>query len=502
MKTDVAFHRPQLYSAQQVRDLERAAIGPPGIPGYELMQRAARASFDALRAHWPQARRLAVLCGPGNNGGDGYEIARLARMAGLDVALAQVGTAAAAGDAVTARANWLDGGGEVHDWDASFADGAMKQAEVICDAIFGIGIARPVSGAARHAIDAINAREAHQGVIAIDLPSGLDADTGMVRGAAVRADLSISFIGRKLGLYTGQGPDFCGERLFSDLQVPSERVQQASGSVVLLDHGDLARALPRRARTAHKGRHGHVLLIGGNHGMAGAILLAARAALRCGAGLVSVATRDAHAIAFSAAQPEAMFHGVERAEQLDPLMQRCNVIAIGPGLGLDAWSEALLQRARAAGKPMVVDADALNLLANASPAALPDGSILTPHPAEAGRLLGRGVPGVQADRVGAVRELVARWRAVTVLKGAGSLIGGERIALCPYGNPGMGVGGMGDILTGVVAGLSAQGLPAEWAARIGVLAHALAGDLAAVEGERGLLPGDLLPHLRRLLNPS
>lgn len=491
----------QLYSATQVRELDRRAIAELGIPGYTLMQRAARASFDALRAHWPHAGRIAVFCGPGNNGGDGYEIARLAQAAGMRVDLVQVGSLPATGDAVTARAAWLDDGGEFSLGTGASVRDRLAGADVICDAIFGIGITREVTGAAREAIEAINARAAAQRVLAVDLPSGLDADTGAVHGAAVRADLSLSFIGRKLGAYTAEGPDYCGEREHADLDLPADFLASAQGVADLLDSAELSGALPMRLRSAHKGRHGHVLIVGGDQGMAGAVLLAARGALRAGAGLVSVATRTVHAPMLSMAQAEVMARAVETPAELDELIARCSVIAVGPGLGQGAWARALFARVVESGKALVIDADALNLLAE-SPRALPPSCILTPHPAEAARLLGKTTSEIQADRVAAIDAVAARYGATVVLKGAGSLVRDRSLALCPYGNPGMGVGGSGDVLTGVIAALVAQGLAGEAAARMGVLAHALAGDRAATQGERGMLPSDLIDALRGVVNPT
>ena len=496
-------HRTRLYSAAQVRELDRRAIEELGIPGYELMQRAAAAAFEALQQQWPRARRVAVLCGSGNNGGDGYEIARLARAAGLDVDLARVGALPSAGDAIAAHAAWSAQGGDVRMFDAAFAADALGSADVICDAIFGIGLAREVAGVPAEAIATINARARGQGVLAVDVPSGLDADSGAVLGCAVRADVSVSFIGRKLGLYVGAGPDHAGRRAFSDLGVPAALIDASPAQCDLLCEDMLAAALPRRTRSSHKGTHGHVLLVGGDAGMPGAILLAARAALRAGAGLVSVATRPAHALALTAAQPEVMFHGMDNAAGVDELIRRADVVALGPGLGTGVWSVGLFDRCVRAGKPLVLDADALNLLARASATRLPPGAVITPHPGEAARLLGSDNRQVQADRLAAARALRSRHAgSVVVLKGAGTVVHGERLAICPHGNPGMGVGGMGDVLTGVIASLLGQGLDPEAAAATGVLAHALAGDhAAAAAGERGLLPSDLVDHLRGVLNP-
>lgn len=491
--------RPRLYSAAQVRDLDARAIRDLPVPGYTLMQRAAQASFDVLRARWPEAGRIAVLCGPGNNGGDGFEIARLARAAGLFADVRQVGPAATAGDAVTARQAWIADGGTID----AFAPEGLAHADVLVDAIFGIGITREVTGEPRAAIEALNARLPGQGVLAVDVPSGLDSDRGTIHGAAVSADVTISFIGRKFGLYTGQGPDVAGDRVFASLGVPDALTATSPALADLLGAADIALALPRRARSSHKGRHGHVLLVGGDEGMSGAILLAARGALRSGAGLVSVATRASHAATLTAAQPEAMVRGVERPRDLRELVERCDVVAIGPGLGQRDWARALFADVLACGKPLVLDADALNLLSERDPPRLPAGGIVTPHPGEAARLLRSRTSDVQGDRLTAVRELAARTGSVAVLKGAGTLIHGPAgTGVCPFGNPGMGVGGAGDVLTGVTAAMVGQGLDPETAARTAVLVHARAGDLAATaKGERGLLPSDLVDALREAVNP-
>ncbi len=280
----------------------------------------------------------------------------------------------------------------------------------------------------------------------------------------------------------------------------------SDASVESLQPHDLQRWLHPRRRDSHKGDHGRVLCIGGDHGHGGAILLAAEAALRSGAGLVDVVTRQPHVAALLARLPEAMAHAhADDADALDAhFIDAADVIAIGPGLGQGAWGAMLLAGVLVAGKPVVFDADALNLLV-ASPRPLPAGSILTPHPGEAARLLGIGSAEVQGDRLGIARRLAEKFDAVVVLKGAGSIIAGPGRSprRVDAGNPGMAVGGMGDVLTGVVAALRAQGLDAFDAASCGALLHAAAGDAAArAGGERGLLPTDLMPWLRRLANPG
>lgn len=485
----------QFYAAAQVRELDRRAIAG-GIAGYALMQRAAAAAWRELLRRWPRAERVTVLCGPGNNGGDGYEIARLARRAGLEVTLWRVGEPARRGDAVTARAAWRQDGGA----EAAYDGQALAPADVVVDALFGLGLARAPEGAAQAAILAIDAaRERGAGVLAVDVPSGLDVDSGSAPGDAVHADLTVTFIGAKAGLYTAAGPGHAGTVVLDDLDVPDAAFAGVPAAATALGPEILRELLPRRARTAHKGDMGHVLLVGGDVGTAGAILLAARAALRAGAGLVSVATRAAHAAALTAAQPEIMCHALEEPRALRGLFERASVIAIGPGLGRGDWGGAAWAQVLTAPQPLVVDADGLNWLAD-NPSRREDW-VLTPHPGEAARLLGCRNAEVQRDRPAAVRQLRERYGGVAVLKGAGTLVQGARLGLCPHGNPGMASGGTGDVLCGLIAGLLAQGLGPEAAARAGVAVHALAGDRAAAAGERGTIPGDLLAELRPLLNP-
>lgn len=484
----------ELYSAGQVRELERRVI-EAGTPGYELMCRAAAAAVVALKQRWPAAARYVVVCGGGNNGGDGYEIARALRRAGAAVEVWQVGASASTGDAVTAHAGWLADGGEIRDWQPGAALAASG--DVVIDALFGIGLSRDLGDPYRAAVEAINAAHAAgAGVLAVDIPSGLHADTGTVLGDAVVADLTVTFIAAKAGLYVGGAADHVGTLVLDDLGIEAA---PSGDSVRLLDRSDLRTFYPRRRRSAHKGDNGHVLLIGGDHGMAGAILIAARAALRAGAGLVSVATRATHAALLTAAQPEVMFHGVETDAELRALMTRADVVAVGPGLGQGPWGWIGTGLAWSSPKPVVADADALNLLVKKPERR--DNWVLTPHPGEAARLLGTDTEAVQTNRIAAALALHARYGGVAVLKGPGTIISGSRLQVCPYGNPGMGVGGMGDALTGIIAAGIAQGLSPEDAAIAGVLVHALAGDAAAADGERGLLPSDLIAAIREVVNP-
>lgn len=485
-----------LYSAAQVRELDRLAIEDRGVPGYELMTRAGTAAFAALRRRWPEARRVHVLCGAGNNAGDGYVLARLARAEGW---YASVGWLAdperLQGDARTAWEDAVRAEVPVAPFDA----GRLTACEIIVDGLLGTGLQRGVEGDWAAAIAAVNASGVP--VLALDIPSGLAADTGRVLGTAIRASVTVTFIGRKLGLYTGQAADHVGDLVFAGLELPADLAADMPPRAWLAGPDYAAARLAPRPRTAHKGAFGHVLIVGGQPGMGGAVRLAGEAAARSGAGLVSVATDPGHVTGVLAGRPELMVAGVTGPQALEPLLARATVVALGPGLGQGRWSRALFERLLRSELPLVLDADALNLLADAP--LRRDDWILTPHPGEAARLLGCTPAEVEADRVAAVRRLQEGYGGVAVLKGAGSLIcAGDGLWLVPGGNPGMASGGMGDVLTGVIAGLRAQGLAAAAAAVTGVWLHAAAGDRAARAGERGLLAGDLLAELHCLVNPA
>ncbi|HEX6998534.1 MAG TPA: NAD(P)H-hydrate dehydratase [Gammaproteobacteria bacterium] len=484
----------EIYSTAQVRELERAASERHGIPSYELMRRAGTAAFELLRREWPAARRIAVCCGPGNNGGDGYTVARLAHGAGLEVrAVAASAPERLRGDAARAHADAAAAGVPIEPW----KPGDGWRADVLVDALFGIGLAREVTGELADVVEAINA--AGLPVLALDIPSGLESDTGMPLGRAVRAAVTVTFIGLKQGLFLGRAPDYCGRLELADLAVPGAALEPPLKRLLV---DDLAAALPRRPRTAHKGTNGRLLVVGGGPGMPGAARMAAEAALRTGAGLVYVAAHPSSAPAVAAGRPEAICHAVTEPAELDPLLEGCDGVVAGPGLGRSPWAEALWRRVLAAERPVVADADALNLLA-AAPA--PRGRwLLTPHPGEAARLLGESVGAIQGDRRRAALDLAERYRAAVVLKGARSLVvtAGNAVWVCDRGNPGMATAGMGDVLSGVLGALIVQTGDLDTAARAGVLLHALAGDDAAAAGERGTLATDLMPHLRRWANPT
>lgn len=460
------------------------------------MTRAGEFAHRAIRERWG-ARPVLVVCGAGNNAGDGYVIARLALAAGSRARVIYlVEPDKLKGDAARAAADYAAAGGSSE----AFAGQLPDDDSVVVDALLGTGLDRPVSGRFAEAVAAINATG--RPVVAVDVPSGLNAETGALMGAAVRAAATVTFVGMKCGLLTGRGPEFCGAILYDSLGVPGEVFAGLDAKAVRITVEEARTALMPRPRDAHKGISGHVLVIGGGIGMPGAVRMAGEAALRAGAGLVTVATRPEHVGPVAANRPELMCRGVTAAEDIESLLERATVIAVGPGLGQSEWAAELLAAALGTDLPLVLDADALNLL---SKAPTDRGNwILTPHPGEAARLLGENTETIQQDRFAAVVELASRYAAVAVLKGAGSLVADPlgRIGLCDAGNPGMAVAGMGDVLTGVVAGLLAQTHDLWRAATVGVLLHAMAGDDASRIGERGMIATDLLPWIRRHVNPG
>ncbi|WP_460155539.1 NAD(P)H-hydrate dehydratase [Pseudomonas sp. S2_H10] len=480
-----------LYSAAQVRALDASLIAA-GTPGFELMQRAARATWRALVRQWPTANELSVLAGHGNNAGDGYLVAVLARRAGWSVRiLAVADPQRLQGDAALAHAEAVSEGVAIESW------GVRPELRgIVLDALLGTGLTGEVREPYASVIVAINASGLP--VAAVDIPSGLCADTGRVLGCAVRADLTVTFIGLKTGLFTGDAADVVGELVFNDLHADPQLLEGAPTSARRLTAGNLPR-LAARAPTSHKGRFGHVLLIGGDRGLGGAILLSAQSALRSGAGMVSVATRSEHVAAALARTPEAMVLGTSSANQLMALLQKVSVLVVGPGLGQAAWGRSLLSAAANAPLPQVWDADALNLLAEER-VSLPQGCVITPHPGEAARLLGIGTADVQADRPAAALALSKKYTAVVVLKGAGSLIAHPdgRLALCHQGHPAMATAGLGDVLAGLLGALLAQGMAPFDAACLAVWLHANAGEQQGISG-RGLAASDLIPAIRQLL---
>jgi NAD(P)H-hydrate epimerase len=483
----------KLYNSTQIREAEWQAIEVLNLSSLHLMHKAGRAAFTVLHQRWPEAKHVHLFCGAGNNAGDGYELARLALAFGYHVSVhSMVDETLLTGNALATYQAYVSAGGEVFSFStANF----IEPGSVIIDALFGIGLNRPLADNYITVIDFINRSTCP--VLALDIPSGLYADSGYVLGRAVKADVTVTFLGLKAGLFTGEAADYVGEIALAELDLPHALFAEMCPAGYLLKKI----TLPKRSRSAHKGHFGHVLLVGGNHGFSGAIRLAAEAALRSGAGLVSVATRERHSAFLNIARPEIMCHGVEEPEQLSLLLEKASVVVIGPGLGQDDWAQNLFNSVLNTAKPCVVDADALNLLAQ-QPSHRTNW-LLTPHPGEAARLLQCTTADIATDRYAAVTALQRQFGGVCLLKGAGSLItdAEENIYVSTTGNPGLASGGTGDVLAGVLGALIAQGLAPPDAAKVGVYVHGQAADIVATKcGERGLLASDLLVELRHCLN--
>lgn len=482
-----------LYSAEQVRELDRRAIEDFHIPSYELMCKAGQVLLDIVQLRWSSAKKILIVCGSGNNAGDGYVLGRLLGSgANVDVYCA-MGLENLSGDARRAY----------NDYQSALNCPVLKELpdlgnyDLIVDALFGSGLCRNVEGHFADIICLLN--NANLPILAVDVPSGLNATTGSVCGVAIKATVTATFIGAKRGLLTNDGPDYSGLVFVDELEVPTEVFTSMPVSVRRLTNRVITTHITARARNAHKGSYGSVLLLGANVGMEGAIALAGLACLRVGAGLVKMAGRSGinsmHAI------PDLMRVDVSKSENLRSVLPSMSVIAAGPGLGTDDWAETCFELATNSERPMVLDADALNILAQKLKS-ISAPLILTPHPAEAGRLLSCSTAEIQADRFSAVLEIARRYRAVVVLKGCGTLVSdGDSVFLCDRGNPSMACAGMGDVLTGVISGLLAQGVSVLEAAKAGVYLHAHAGDLAEAELGRGLTASDVAAYLPRALGP-
>lgn len=479
------------YTAEQAKRIDEFAIETLEMPGPTLMEQAGAFSWQCLQEHWPDAENILVFCGAGNNGGDGYVLARLALEAGKNVHVVRVG---GQGNLYAAGRYFNSQGAKA----ADFSNRLFNSADVVVDAMFGIGLDRPVNNEYRRIFSAIN--RSGCGVLALDIPSGINGTTGQIMSSAVKADVTATFICLKTGMMTGDGPAHTGQIRYDGLDIPEEAFNEVSPMMECITADILDDSLEPRALNTHKGHFGHVLVVGGDLGMGGAARMAAEAAARVGAGLVSVATRPEHVPAILAARPELMVRGIEEIADLVPMIEQAKVIAVGPGLGQSEWSQMLYEACVRSEKPMVVDADGLNWLAK-HPIDR-DTWVLTPHPGEAARLLRTTRQEVQWHRMTIARQLQEKFGGVVVLKGLGSLVANNaNLYVNTTGNPGMASGGMGDVLTGIIAGLWAQGMSSKRAANMGVYLHGKAADLAARDGQRGLLAMDVVQQLRPLVNP-
>jgi len=483
-----------LYSSEGSRLVDREAINSLQLAEGELMERAGAAAYGVICRRWPGISTLNVVCGPGNNGGDGYIVARLAHEAGIKVRVCQV-VSPKTDDAQRALEQLNLRGVTVQPANIE----TIGEAELVVDAVLGTGLSRRPSGVFKTAIQAINA--SGRPVLALDCPSGLDMDTGWTGGVAVQATVTVAFICLKGGLLTGRAPDLTGDIVVECLEVPAAVLTNVEPMACCISARIVQERLPARRRTMHKGEAGHLVVIGGDVSMAGAAQLAGTAALRTGAGLVTIATRRSNMDAIGRSQPELMYHPVEDQLSLETVLAGKTAVVVGPGLGQSQWGVEMLSAVLASGLPGVVDADALNLLAQA-PRQTGE-MILTPHPGEASRLLNTDIDAIQSQRFVSATKIRSQYGGICVLKGTGTLVAteGGNLWLCKEGNPGMATAGMGDVLAGIIGALLCQGLVPGDAAIAGVWLHSRAADLAAADGgERGLLASDLWGYLRRLVN--
>ena len=498
----------KIVSSEQVRMFEPKAAQLAQCSMFELMQRAGYAAFQVLVQEWPKAHNIIVVAGSGNNAGDGYVLATLAKQRGMNVAVVcQQPERELNGDAKKAQIEWQKIGAET----LEFTELNYAHFDVLVDALLGTGVSGAVKPALQSIIRQINQVEIP--VLSIDLPSGMNANTGQALPICIKADVSITFVATKPGLVTGIGKEFCGKVVFSDLGIGNEFFGIAHYEAQLVKW-QMLQPLSVRPLHGHKGSFGKLLCIGGNQGMAGAIRLSAESALRCGVGLVKVYCHESSSLSISAGRPEIML----THRELESALDWCSCIIVGPGLGQDDWANQhfsrLMSYLKRHPKPVVIDADGLNLLAAMADdvnilntlSQLP-ALILTPHPAEASRLLNCNVANIESDRYMASKNIAQKYKSTCVLKGAGTIIFSNdsrhdpHCWICKGGNPGMATAGMGDLLTGVIGAFLAQGFASQKATIYGVCAHAEAGDRVAIQyGQRGMITSDLLQPLRAIVN--
>jgi NAD(P)H-hydrate epimerase len=506
----------RILTAEAMREVERAAIEDLGIPSLVLMENAAIGVVEALGKAFGEAESVAIFCGPGNNGGDGLAVARHLSVRGWEVRIFLVtGGRQLSADAEVqlgicrkAELPVLEITGEER---LGPSLEAAAECDLVVDALFGMGLTRPLEGLFAQVVDAIN--ELPAPCIAVDLPSGLSASEAQPIGPHVTADLTVTFAAPKVAHIFPPAAGAVGEMVVTDLGIPPRLVndvEEEGGDLHLLMGEELADLLPEREPGSHKGDYGHALIVAGSPGKAGAAILAARAAVRAGAGLVTVGVPEPIVQTVDLGSIESMTLGLpagasgqiadEAVGTVLDAAEGMSVLALGPGLGQEAETQAAIRRlVLDCPLPVVIDADGLNAFAGHAGdlTSRRAETVLTPHPGELGRLLGVSTAQIQEDRVAAARGAAEETGAIVVLKGHLSLIAsGTAVFVNPTGNPGMATGGSGDVLTGLIAGLIAQGLDALDATMLAVYVHGLAGDLAAGRlGEIALAAGDLIELL-------
>ena len=506
----------RIVTADEMKALDQAAIENYGIPGLVLMENAGIRVVDLIRRviGGLRGRSVTVFIGKGNNGGDGLVIARhlLNMGAGVKV-LSIVNVGEISGDAAVNLNIWRKMGQKiysVHQGDGiNIVKLALMKTDLVVDAIYGTGFHGKMLEGAGRVIKVIN--KSGKPVVAVDIPSGLEAGTGRVNGPCIRAHQTVTFGLPKLGLYLEPGAGYAGEITVADISLPAVLVEKEAPRRYLLTAECVKKWLPPRPASAHKGNFGRVLIIAGSRGMTGAACLAGAAALRSGAGLVTVAVPETLHDIMEGKLTEAMTVPLpdtgggslsrEARSRILSLLENMDALAIGPGLSLAPETISLVRELLPAIKiPFVLDADALNALAGQVSilGSLQAPAVITPHPGEMARLMGVAPKDIQADRIGAAIKAAATWNVATLLKGARTVVAAPEgvVYINPTGNPGMATGGSGDVLTGIVVSLIAQGLEPGRAAAAGAYIHGLAGDMTAKEkGMMGLIAGDIVSIL-------
>ena len=512
----------ELALAEQMRKLDNAAIHEFGIPGIVLMENAGRKTCDGLIGRYgnPAGKRAVIFAGPGNNGGDGFVVARHLHQHRAEVVIyLLVDPDSVTGDAKTNLDIVQKLAIPIHTVTStdSISEIELSSADFIIDGLFGTGLKRDIEGHFALAVDAMNSCSVP--VVALDIPSGLHSDTGHPLGRCVSADATYTYGLLKPGQICYPGKKFCGYLEIIDIGIPPEAVDSAQLHLEVLDDKSISAMLQSRLPEGHKGTHGHMLVIGGSVGKTGAVILTAKGGLRSGSGLVSVCSPRQVNVIYESALHEAMTIPVEGTESGAPSIRDYAVIhdaisgkkavVVGPGSGLDASTTELMHKLyKECELPMVVDADALNSLASQPSSIECDKEhvrILTPHPGEMARLTGMTVEQIQSDRITIARDFSMKNNVYLVLKGASTVVSGPdgRVALNSTGNPGMGAGGMGDVLSGLIGGLLAQGLEPWSAACVSVYCHGMAADRLYQKMNQGYLAtevAEVFPEVITRLN--
>ena len=500
----------KLYTASETRKIDNLAIKEKGISGYSLMQMAAEFTLDVILREFSPVEELIIFCSKGKNSGDGFLLGSFAKEFGLEVTIVMSNTSnVIKGVSRKAFEEMKDAKVKIIST-KSVEKLKVSNKTVIVDALIGTGLKGNLRKNIKESILALNKLGVKLPVLSLDIPSGVNPDTGDADDIAVYADITATFVAQKRGCFTSVGKKFSGEIIYSDLEIPKNLFSKITSTSYVVDYEDSISKVVYREQDAHKGHFGNVVIVGGDRGLGGAGLLSSRAAVYSGAGLTSLVTRPEHVSASLVSCPEVMVKGVDSGQDIEEHLVKPDVIAIGPGLGQSAWSEQMIQRvfweAEKRDISVIMDADALNLLTKLKLSSdLPKRLILTPHPGEAARLLNTSVAVIESNRFSAAAKIQKKFNATVVLKGSGTVIchksgGTQKWGICDSGNPGMATGGMGDVLTGIIAGLLAQGLTLKEAAEAGVDLHAKAADQASLEfGEAGLTSSDVINELKYLL---